>query len=204
MSFISDLSFLSPVFAFAAVPFYFVSIWKDKHRPPYIAYLGWFVIASTAVWFQYNVVMEAGYGYGSLYLLIAFAIIPGLCLAFLYFLGSTGSLDKRDKLLLLLIGMSWIVWLLTGNNNKYEWLAMLALILTDTLSTIPMIMSANAGNESKTLTRISWSLTFLSTVLGLMTVKGNMISLVGIYPCYIFIMMGIVASLALMRSQPKK
>jgi hypothetical protein len=204
MSYILDPSVLSAVFAFAAVPFYFVSIWRDNHRPPYIAYLGWFIIASTAVWFQYNAVMKAGYGYGSLYLLIAFAIIPGLCLAFLFYLGSTGSLDKRDKCILGLIGVSWLVWLLTGNDSNYEWLAMGALIATDTFSTIPMVESAYKGNESKILTRISWSLTFISTIFGLMTVQGNLMSLVGIYPCYIFIMMGVIAGLALVRSQPKK
>ncbi|MES2966230.1 MAG: hypothetical protein V4668_00415 [Patescibacteria group bacterium] len=188
----------------AALPYHWAIF--EGHRPPYSTYIGWFLLGATGFVFHYQTISPDDAKW-SLLLPAVFVVVPLSYLLVLIFLKAGWLLDKRDKICLKGIVISWLIWvvsLLTLPETGYLIAVPLtALVITDAFASWPILQDAFKGKESATKTKWSWALTFLSTTCGLLSVE-NPFSLEVVYPGYLFAMMGMIAACSLFSSSWQK
>ena len=177
----------------AALPYHWAII--EGHRPPYSTYIGWLLLGATGFVFHYQAISPDDPKW-SVFLPAVFVIVPLSYLLVLIYLKAGWQLDKRDKICLLGIAVSWLIWVvsqLTLPATGYLIaVPLIALVITDAFASWPILQDAFKGKESATKTKWSWALTFTSTSFGLLSVE-NPFSLEVVYPGYLFAMMGMIA-----------
>ena len=179
---------------FAGVP-YHVAILQG-HRPPYTTYVGWLLLGATGFWFHYQTILPDDPKW-SVFLPAAFVFVPLSYLLLLVFLRAGWKLEKRDKVCLGGIFMSWVIWVVTQatieNSGWMILVPLLALVITDAFALWPILQDASRGKESGGMEKISWGMTFASTIFGGLAVE-KPLSLEMIYPTYLIITMGLIAA----------
>lgn len=177
----------------AAIP-YLMGIFQG-HRPPYSTYFGWFILGATGFWFHYITIPPEAAKW-SVYLPAVFVVIPLTYLIVLYYLGAKWQLDKRDKICLTGIMISWVIYVLSKYYlSETGWLMVVPLaayIVTDAFASWPILQDAYRGHESGRKMQWSWGMTFVATIFGCMAV-GQMFSLEMVYPAYQLLNMGMMA-----------
>ena len=177
----------------AAIP-YLVGIFQG-HRPPYSTYLGWFLLGATGFWFHYLTILPEDPKW-SVYLPAVFVAIPLTYLLVLIYLRAGWHLDRRDKLCLTGIFISWVIWvaseLYLPNTGWMMGVPLAAFVITDAFASWPILQDAYRGHESGRMMKWSWGMTFVATIFGCLAVD-KPFSLEIVYPVYQLTMMGMMA-----------
>lgn len=165
------------------------------HRPPYSTYIGWLLLGATGFLFHYQTILPNDPKW-SVFLPAAFVAVPLSYLLLLAYLRAGFQLDKRDKICLGGISMSWVIWIISHYTiTDSSWMILvplLALVVTDAFALWPILQDAFRGKESGLGEKWSWGMTFVSTIFGGLAVE-KPLSLEMIYPTYLFVTMGLIA-----------
>lgn len=187
--------------ASAGIP-YAVAI-TTGHRPPYSTYVGWLLLGATGFWFHYQTILPTDPKW-SVFLPAAFVLVPFSYLFLLFCLQAGWNLDKRDKICLSGILFSWVIWVLAQIYlPESGWMIvvpLMALLVTDAFATWPILQDAYRGKESGPLQKLSWGMTFASTIFGGLAVE-KPASLEMVYPGYLLVMMGLLAACSIFSSR---
>ena len=166
---------------FAFVP-YIISILRGKTKP---SFASWFI------WTVVGFMIASSYYYSgadsTIWMAISYFVGP-LIVTILSVKSSDSNLNLLDKTCLFLVGLSVVVWGLSGSPL----LALLINIFADFLGAIPTIRKAYKGPASED--RLAWSLYFASSMINLFAVEEWVFS-IAVYPIYMFLGVGLTTIL---------
>lgn len=180
---------------------YILSILRGKTKPVYSTYIGWSLIGITNLCYQFKNI--TGEHKESLLLVATFATLPVLTLIAMWYAKVPLTWEKRDKISYAGVGISLLAWIVTYGWEDGWWVfvPLVTLALTDAFSSWPTFDECLHGRQNTSLDRISWSLTAVASLCGVVAVDAYW-TLEMFIPTYLaFYMCSIALAALLVRRQ---
>ncbi len=198
MTILIFMTFVSLILGWVAILPVIREVWTHQTELPYATYLGWSLVGVTQIFLHWQVTAEGGLA--SLVFVAGTAAIPLTILLLIAISGTKWQWEKRDKMVYGAILICWLLWLsLNGSEGvRLEILPLIVLMMTDGISSWPILREAWQGKLGSLGFRVSWSLTALSTILGLLSVERKD-TLEVFIPAYLCLYMSAIAVLSLTR-----